>query len=114
VVADNSNAPGATGVNTPTPAAPSPVLAIAANFDGGSSSTARVDEVALSGTALSPAQIAAHYALVSSPTAGVYRNQVIGDGAIEYLPLSVPEPASVALLGLAAMVCAVRRPRSQR
>jgi hypothetical protein len=110
VLADNTNDPGATGVYNPNTAATSPVLSIAANFDGGSASTARVDEVAFYGTALTPAQIADHYNLASSPTAGAYRNQVLSDGAIEYLP--VPEPGSAGLLALAGLIGMVRRGRS--
>jgi hypothetical protein len=110
VLADNTNDSAATGVYNPNTAALSPVLSIAANFDGGSPSTATIDEVAFYGSALTPAQIANHYALASSPVAGAYRNQVLTDGAIEYLP--VPEPTSAWLLAAAATVAVVRRRRS--
>jgi hypothetical protein len=70
VLADNTNDSAATGVYNPNTAALSPVLSIAANFDGGSPSTATIDEVAFYGSALTPAQIANHYALASSPCRG--------------------------------------------
>jgi len=109
-LADNSNDPAATGVYNPNTATLAPGLFIGANFDGGSASTATVDEFAFYGSALTPAQILNHYTLASSPVAGAYHNQVISDGAIEFLP--VPEPASAWLLVSAAAVIGARRRRS--
>ena len=109
VLADSTNDPGATGVYNPNTSANSPVFSIAANFDGGSPSNASIDEIAFYGSALTPAQIANHYALAAGPAAGAYRNQVLGDGALEYLPM--PEPTAAALAGLGAVGLVSRRRR---
>ena len=73
-------------------------------YDTGSNPfTGFVDETAFYATALTPAQILAHYNAASNPTAGVYSGLVQADGAIVYLQ-NVPEPTTgaLALLGLAA------------
>jgi hypothetical protein len=110
VLADDTNDPAATGAYNPNTAALAPELFLGANFNGGSPSTASIDEFAFYGSALTPAQILNHYTLASSPVAGAYHNQVISDGAIEFLP--VPEPASAWLLASAAAVMVARRRRS--
>jgi Concanavalin A-like lectin/glucanases superfamily/PEP-CTERM motif len=107
-LADNTNDPAATGVYNPNTATTSPTFSIGANFDGGSASTASIDEVAFYSAALTPVQVANHFALASSPTAGAYSSQVISDGAVEYLR-NIPEPSSALLMAAAGLFIVGRR-----
>ena len=111
ILADNTNDPAATGVYNPNVVANAPIFSIGANFDGGSSSTALIDEVAYYGSALSLTQIQNHFSLASSPTAGAYNNQVLADGAMLHLSNNVPEPASTLFLGLSGLALLRRRSR---
>jgi len=110
-LADSTNDPAATGVYNVNTALNSPVLSIGANFDGGSPSTALMDEVAFYGSALSLAQIQSHFNTASSPTAGAYHSLVTGDGALLLLSNNIPEPTSGLLLGLSALALVWRRGR---
>jgi len=110
VLVDDTNAGGLSGIYNPNSASISPVLSIGANFDGGSPSNAYIDEVAFYPTALTPAQIAAHYATAGSAVPGAYASLVKSDGALLYLQ-NIPEPSSVLLLGVAALGGLARRRR---
>jgi len=93
--------PGGYNVNT------SANFAVGAYDDGSASFNGRVDETAFYATALTPAQIAAHYAAASDPTPGAYASLIQADGAVLYLRnAQIPEPATagLALLGLAAVL----------
>jgi hypothetical protein len=73
-----------------------------------------VDETAFYGTALTAAQIQAHFAAASSTTAGVYSNLVKADGALVYLQNSaVPEPAGASLAALGLLGVMSRRGRKR-
>jgi hypothetical protein len=111
VLADDTNAGGLSGVYSVNSAGNAPVFSIGANFDGGSPSTALMDEVAFYGSALSPAQILSHFNAASSPTAGAYHALVTGDGAQLLLSNNVPEPSSGLLLGLSTMALLWKRGR---
>lgn len=110
VLADNTNAAASNIYNPSTTA----IFSVGSLFDGGSPSTATVDEVAFYGSALTPAQIASHYAAASNPLPGAYSSLVIGDGAMVYL--QAPEPSSFVMVAMG--VCAggliVRRKRAAR
>jgi hypothetical protein len=112
VLADSTNDPAATGVYNPNGGANAGIFSIGANFDGGSASTALIDETAFYGSALTPAQILNHFNLASSPVAGVYYAAVQADGAMLQLS-NVPEPAAAGLLGLSGLALLRRRSRSQ-
>ena len=71
-----------------------------------------IDELAFYGSALTPAQVAAHYAAVSSPVAGNYFSLVQSDGALLQLSNNVPEPATAGVL-CAAGLMALRRRRTK-
>jgi Concanavalin A-like lectin/glucanases superfamily len=109
-LADSTNDPGANGIYNPNTAVNSPPMSIGANFDGGSRSTSSMDEVAFYASALTPAQIAAHFSTASSPVAGAYSSLVLSDGALEYLQ-NIPEPSSAGLIAAAAALFATRRRR---
>ncbi len=112
VLADDTNAAGLTGVYNVNSAGNAPVFSIGANFDGGSPSTALMDEVAFYGSALTPAQILSHFNTAASPTAGAYHSLVLGDGAQLLLSNNaVPEPSSAVLLALGALGFLWRRGR---
>jgi hypothetical protein len=81
-LADATNDPGATGVYNVTTSA---IFSIGALQDAFSASTASIDEVAYYRSALTPAQIAGHYA-ASLTTPGAYRNVILADSPIVYLP----------------------------
>jgi len=110
VLVDDTNAGGASGIYNPNSLANSPVLSIGANFDGGSPSNAYIDEVAFYPTALTPAQIAAHYATAGSAVPGAYASLVKSDGALLYIQ-NIPEPSAILLLGVAALGGLTRRRR---
>jgi hypothetical protein len=92
-LADDVNAAGISNNYNPSTSA---IFAVGSLFDGGSASTATIDEVAYYGSELSLSQIAAHYAAASNPAPGAYANLVLGDGAMVYL--QAPEPSSIAML----------------
>lgn len=91
-----------------------PSLSIGAYQNGDNPFSGSVDEVAFYPTALSPAQILAHYNTASSPVAGAYSSLVLADGAVEYLQ-NVPEPTAASLLLIGLVGCGGlkrhRRPR---
>lgn len=89
---------------------PSTNFSIGAHDTGASPYAGALDETAIYGTALTPAQILAHYNAASSVTPGAYSSLVTGDGALLYLA-NVPEPTSagLALLGVAGMMARRRR-----
>jgi hypothetical protein len=105
-LADATNDPAATGVYNASSAA----NFIVAMTDSGSPFTGSVDEAALYGTALTPAQILSHFTTATSGAAGAYQSLVRADGALLQLSNNpVPEPTSVALLGAGAALLLRRR-----
>lgn len=110
VLVDDTNTGGLSGIYNPNSAVNSPMMSIAANFGGDSSSTAYIDEVAFYPTALSAAQIAAHYTTAGSAVPGAYASLVKSDGALLYLQ-NIPEPSAILLLGVAALGGLARRRR---
>ncbi len=83
---------------------------IVAQSDTGSPYTGSVDEVAFYGSALSSAQILAHFNTVASPVAGAYQSLVRADGArLQLSNNTVPEPSAMMLLGAGGMVLFRRR-----
>jgi hypothetical protein len=84
-------------------------FSVGANFDGSSPYQGRVDETAFYPSALTPTQIANHYAAAANTTPGYYSSVIQGDGAALHLS-NVPEPTSVALaLGGLALLAGRRR-----
>lgn len=110
VLADSTNAAGATGVYNPNTSTNSPDFSIGANFDGGSASTSSMDEVAFYASALTPAQILSHFNTAASPVAGAYSSLILADGAVEYLQ-NIPEPSSAILLAAGVGLFGTRRRR---
>lgn len=116
MLADDTNAPGATGIYNPNSAINSPVFSIGANADGGSPSNAFIDEVAFYPSALTADQIAAHYSaagspVAGSPVAGFYSALVLADGASLYLQ-NIPEPSAALLIAVGALAGVARRRRT--
>ena len=98
-LADSSNDPAATGVyNASTSAS-----FFAAATDTGSPYAGLVDEIAFYGSVLSPAQILNHFNTVSSATPGAYHSTILADAARLQLSNNIPEPASLAFLGLGGL-----------
>jgi hypothetical protein len=93
---------GAGGYNASTAA----VFSVGAYDVGGTASTGDIDEVAFYPSALTEAQIQAHYSAAVSPSPGTYyRSLVLGDGAVLYLdqnPLQNWIAYNTGSLGLAA------------
>jgi hypothetical protein len=81
----------------------SAILSIGTYDNGANAYNGLVDELAIYGTALSASQILAHYNAASSSAPGAYSSLVHSDGAIEYLQQAVPEPSTLALLGVGAV-----------
>jgi len=88
------------------------VFSIGSYEVGDNSFAGAVDETAFYGTALSAAQILAHFNAATSPTPGFYSSLVIADGAIEYLQ-NIPAPSSITLLALGLIGSGLLR-RSRR
>ena len=93
---------GPGGYNASTAA----IFSVGAYDSGGSPSTGYLDEVAFYASALTPAQIQAHYDAASIPVPGTYyRSLVLADGAVLYLdqnPLQNWAAYNVGSLGAAA------------
>jgi hypothetical protein len=83
-------------------ASTSAILSLGTYDDGSNPFNGAVDEFAFYNSALTGAQIAAHFSAASSPTPGTYSSLVIGDGAVEYLRNLelVPEPSALSLIAL--------------
>ena len=81
------------------------IFSVGAYDTGSNPFNGAVDETAFYSTALSPANILAHYNAAASTTPGFYSNLVVSDGAVLYLN-NVPEPTSAVLmlLGLAGVM----------
>jgi hypothetical protein len=110
-LADATNDPGASGVYNASNAA----NFIVAMTDSGSPYTGSVDEAALYGTALTPAQILSHFTTATSGAAGAYQSLVRADGALLQLSNNtVPEPLAMMLLGAGAALLLRRRVRHCR
>ena len=77
---------GAGGYNASTEA----IFSVGAYDVGGTASTAFLDDVAFYGSALSAAQIQAHYNTAASLVPGAYRSLVLADGAVLYLDQNPP------------------------
>lgn len=90
-LADDTNTDGLSGIYNVSTSA---IFSVGALFDGGSPSTGSMDEVAFYAAALTPTQIANHFATAASPTPGVYSSLVIDDGAVVYLQNN-PEPSGM-------------------
>jgi hypothetical protein len=108
LLADSSNDGAATGVYNASTTATFSV----ASTDSGSPYTGSVDEVAFYGSALSPAQILAHFNAISNPVAGAYHSLIQADGALLQLSNNVPEPTG--MIALAAGGFALLRRRAAR
>ena len=108
-LADSSNDPGASGVYN----ADGFNNFIVASSDTGSPYAGALDEVAFYGSALSPAQILNHFNLVSAATPGAYHSAIRADGARLQLTNNtpIPEPTSLALLGVGGLAVLRRRVR---
>lgn len=104
VLADDTNAAGRSGNYVGNTAA---TISLGSYSDGANPFAGAVDEFALYNTALTPTQISNHYALASSSTPGAYASAVIGDGAVEYLP--VPEPTGVLLTAVGGLLLLRRK-----
>ena len=110
-MADASNDPAATGAYNASSAA----NFIVAMTDSGSPYTGSVDETALYGSALTPAQILNHFTTATTGAAGAYQSLVRADGALLQLSNNpVPEPSAMMLLGAGAALLIRRRARAPR
>lgn len=109
--------PGAAGYN-PNSANPNAgsnnATFIIGQDDTASPVAGSVDEVAWYPSALSAAQILAHFNAVSSPTAGFYQSLVRTDGAALQISNNVPEPSSLLLLSAGAAGSLLLRRRRSR
>jgi hypothetical protein len=79
-------------------ASTSAIWSVGAYDVGATASTGYLDDIAFYGTALSPAQIMAHYNAASSPVPGAYSALVIAHGARLYLNQNPPS-VSIARIG---------------
>jgi hypothetical protein len=100
-LADDTIDPSGNGVYN---ASTSAIFTVAAT-DSGSPYAGSVDEVALYGTALTPAKILSHFNAISSAS---YYSQVQADGAVLQLS-NVPEPTTMALLAIGGLGLLRRR-----
>jgi hypothetical protein len=108
----NATVSGAGGYNPNSAASPG-IFSVGSYDTGSNPFTGAVDETAFYNTALTPAQILAHFNAASSPVAGTYSSLVVQDGAVEYLR-NIPEPTSLVMLGLAGSFLAGARRRTRR
>lgn len=112
VLADNTNDPAATGVYNANTSTASLILA---QSDTGSPYTGSVDETAFYPSALTPAQVLAHFTAATSGTAGAYQSLVRSDGALLQLSNNpVPEPGTVVLTGAGALLVLGHRASRRR
>jgi hypothetical protein len=108
-LADSSNAGGASGGYNASDSA----SFIVGSSDTGSPYMGALDEVAFYGSVLTPAQILNHFNIVSS-NPNAYQATVRADGARLQLSNNnptIPEPASLAIIGLGALVLLTKRVR---
>lgn len=104
--ANSGSAASGTGYNASTTA----IFSVGSYANGENSFPGLVDETAFYDKALTPAQIAAHYAAASSPTSGTYSGLVKADGALLYLQnAQVPEPEAFSLMALGLLATLKRR-----
>lgn len=87
-VADTTNAAGRSGNYN---ASTSAIFSVGSYDNGGSPINGRVDEVAFYPSALTGAQILAHFRAATGPAAGSYASLVKGDGALIYLQQNPPQ-----------------------
>lgn len=71
---------------------------VGALIDGDNGYAGSLDDVAFYPSALTPGQIANHYATASSTVAGAYSSMVLADGALLYLQQNPPE-TKISLVG---------------
>jgi hypothetical protein len=99
VLVDDTN--DGSGTYNPNTGPSAPTFTVGSYDIGDNAFHGSVDEVAFYPTALTPAQILAHFNTAASPVPGAYASLVLADGAIEYLQMPEPSAATLLLVGLA-------------
>jgi len=107
VLASNTNDTTVSGSYVPNSTVD---LTVGTLADQSSPYVGSVDEVAFYGSALTPTQIANHFATAGSTTPDAYYSLVRSDGALLQLS-NVPEPSSILLLGGGSLLLLRRRAR---
>jgi hypothetical protein len=109
-LADATNEP-LNGVYNANTSAASPNFIVAAT-DSGSPYAGSVDEVAFYGSALTAAQVLAHYNAIATDG---YHSVVRADGALLQLSNNgIPEPSGITLVGVVGAGVLVRRRQARR
>jgi hypothetical protein len=106
----NATVSGPGGYNPNSAASPG-IFSVGSYDTGANPFTGAVDETAFYNTALTSAQILAHFNAASSLVPNAYSSLVLQDGAVEYLR-NIPEPTSLAMLSLAGCFLGARRRRA--